>query len=236
MTPLSLKIVLVRPRNPLNIGAAARAMANFGFDRLAVVNPYAPVWRETRAAVEAEDIVLNAQVFPTLAQAVADCRLVLGTTCGKKRALDKETVPLPDIAGFLKKRTRGGAAQIAVVFGPEKTGLSREHLELCHAFLTVPTSARTPSMNLAQAVAVCCYEFSKMIDFAQVSLKAVKSELPTAAETEAVAAELDRLLQKTGIQNGIPPAMRLANARNLLLKLPLSRAELFYIRAIIKKL
>jgi len=207
-------------------------MANFGFDRLAVVDPYPPVWRETRAAPGAEDVVLNAGVFPNLAEAVADCHLVLGTTCGKNRAPDREAVPLPDIGKFLKKRAGKNSFNLTLVFGPEKTGLSNAHLELCHALLAVPTSARAPSMNLAQAAAVCCYELSKLADFSAAPLKKADSALPESGEIEAAARALGDALRESGIKDGKTPAMRLARLRGLLLKLPLSRRDLFYIRAL----
>jgi len=206
--------------------ASARAMANFGFKELAVVDPYEPVWRETRSAVEAEDVVKNARLFSSLAEAVADCHLVLGTTCGKNRVPERETVLLPDIGKFLEKRT----GKIAVVFGPEKTGLGNEHLLLCHAFLTVPTGKAVPSMNLAQAVAVCCYELSKLSRAARVSKRPAQSGLPVAGEIELVVAELCALLDSAGVKGRFVGDVRRAHIRYILQKLPLSRQELFYIK------
>lgn len=171
MSEWNWRVVLVRPRNPLNIGAAARALANFGFREMVVVAPFGPTWRETRSAVGAEDLVRSARAVDTLAEAVADRTLVVGTTSGSRRNLDRELIPLPDLPGWLKAnaatpRAAGRAerrrpAPAALLFGSEKTGLSNEHLSYCHALVRIPTSPGCPSMNLGQAVAVCCYELGR---------------------------------------------------------------------------
>lgn len=155
---LPIRVVLVRPRNPLNIGAAARAMANFGFDDLAVVKPFEEAWRETKSAVGAEDLVLNAREAKSLQEATGDCDLVLGTTVVRERDLARPVVRLPELAEFLAERK---PAKVAILFGNEKSGLSNLNLEKCHAYLTVPTSAKQPSMNLGHAVAAVCYELSR---------------------------------------------------------------------------
>ncbi len=170
------RVVLVRPRNPLNIGAAARAMANFGFEDLVVVRPYEPVWRETRSAVGAEAIIERARAVPDLAEAIADRTLVVGTTAGSRRNLDRELIPLNEFGEWLRQFERGkgrksGASSRApkgslrravLLFGSEKTGLSNECLSHCHALVRIPTTPECPSMNLGQAVAVSCYQISRL--------------------------------------------------------------------------
>ncbi len=153
---LSWRLVLVRPRNPLNIGAAARAMANFGLKDLVVVAPYDPVWQETRSAVGAEDVLRSARAVDTLEEAVKDSTLVVGTTSGSRRHLDRDLIPLAQFHAWLRIQKKHKRA--ALLFGSEKTGLSNEHLSFCHALIRIPTSAGCPSINLGQAVAVCCYE------------------------------------------------------------------------------
>ncbi len=164
---IHLRVVLVRPRNPLNIGAAARAMANFGFTDLAVVKPFAPVWRETTSAVGAEKLVLEARVFSDVEEAIGDRHLVVGTTALRNRALERPAVSLPDLMGYLAKNhpaySEEGGYKIALLFGPEKTGLSGACLERCHFWLTIPTDPGCPSMNLGQSVALCCYEWAKIL-------------------------------------------------------------------------
>ena len=154
-----LDVVLVSPRNPLNIGAAARAMANFGFERLSVVAPYAPTWREARSAVGAPQLLENAKESPTLAEAVAGSTLVVGTGTLTYRKPEQPVVPLPDLAPLVAEElARGG--RIALVYGSEKHGLTREDLSYCHILVEIPTDPRQPSMNLGQAVAVCLYELA----------------------------------------------------------------------------
>jgi len=152
-------VVLVRPRNPLNIGAAARAMANFGLAHLSVVAPYAPLWREARSAVGAPELLEDANESATLGEAVADCTLVLGTGTLTYRKPEQKVISLPVLAPIVSgELARGG--RVAVVFGPEKHGLTRDDLSFCHLLVEIPTDPRQPSMNLGQAVAVCLYELA----------------------------------------------------------------------------
>jgi tRNA/rRNA methyltransferase len=153
------RFVLVRPRNPLNIGAAARAMANFGLREMVVVAPYSPVWQETRSAVGAEEIVTSASAVQSLVEAIGDASLVVGTTAGSRRNLDRDLIPLPDFPAWLRQHKAMGRA--ALLFGSEKSGLSNEHLSYCHTLVRIPTAVDCPSMNLGQAVAVCAYELSR---------------------------------------------------------------------------
>ena len=154
-----IEIVLVAPRNPLNIGAVARAMANFGFTRLTVVAAYQPHWREARSAVGAPDLLQSARETSTLAEAVADRTLVIGTGTLTHRKPEQPVVSLPALAPFVElELARGG--RIALVFGPEKHGLTRQDLSWCHTFVEIPTDPRQPSMNLGQAAAVCLYELA----------------------------------------------------------------------------
>ncbi len=155
----ALEVVLVSPRNPLNIGAAARAMANFGFRRLSVVAPFAPTWREARSAVAAEDLLQNAKSTECLAEAVAGATLVVGTGTLTYRKAEQRVVSLPELAPLVERELERGG-RVALVFGSEKRGLRREDLAHCHLLAEIPTDARQPSMNLGQAVAVCLYELA----------------------------------------------------------------------------
>jgi tRNA/rRNA methyltransferase len=154
-----IDVVLVSPRNPLNIGAAARAMANFGFPRLSVVAPFEAHWREARSAVGAPELLENAQQYPTLAEAISACTLVIGTGTLTYRKPEQRVVSLPDLPALIQPEL-AQSGRIALVFGPEKHGLTRDDLSLCHMLLEIPTDPRQPSMNLGQAVAVCLYELS----------------------------------------------------------------------------
>ena len=159
-----ITVVLVSPRNPLNIGAVARAMANFGFSRLAVVAPYEEHWREAKSAVGAEDLLQQAQVFSSLREAIAGCHLVLGTGTLTYRKAEQPVVALPDLAPEIATALSPSAPapqNIALVFGQEKHGLTRDDLSWCHRLIEIPTDPAQPSMNLAQAVAVCLYELTR---------------------------------------------------------------------------
>jgi TrmH family RNA methyltransferase len=154
-----LTIVLVNPRNPLNIGAVARAMANFGFSHLSVVGAYETHWREARSAVGAPELLVNAREHATLSEAVAQQTLVLGTGTLTYRKPDQTAISLPALGPVIHQElARKG--RIAILFGSEKRGLSREDLSYCHALVEIPTDQQQPSMNLSQAAAVCLYELA----------------------------------------------------------------------------
>ena len=152
----NLRIVLVRTRNPLNIGAAARAMSNFGALHLRVVTPYEKAFREAVSAVGAEPLLASAQEFSSVAEAIADCSLVVGTTAIGNRELQHELFSLEDAAKKIRRKLASGP--VALLFGSEKTGLSNQDLSHCHWLLRVPTREGHRSMNLAQAVAIVLYE------------------------------------------------------------------------------
>ncbi len=189
MKPNDWRIVLVRPRNPLNIGAAARALANFGFQDLVVVAPYDPVWQEARSAVGASAVVKRARSVRTLLEAVGDCTLVVGTTTGSRRNLDRAPVPLRELCRQQPAQSRQRRA--ALLFGSEKTGLSNSDFSYCHLLARIPTSANCPSMNLGQAVAVCCYELARTADFPHAE-RAAPAGAPSPADLQSVEHVLDR--------------------------------------------
>lgn len=209
-----LDVVLVSPRNPLNIGAVARAMANFGFDRLRVVAPYAEHWREARSAVGAPELLAQAAEFATLAEAVAACTLVAGTGTLTYRKPEQPVVALPQLAPLLAAElARGG--RVALVFGPEKHGLTREDLAYCHVLVEIPTDVRQPSMNLGQAAAVCLYE---------VAMRTAQAEpAPQPAGSTAPSGSLERLaglIEETMAAASYSPAtMQTANQHDLRLLL-----------------
>ncbi len=156
-----LCVVLVSTRNPLNIGAAARAMCNFGFGRLRVVNHYEPAFREARSAIGAATLLASAEEFNTIADAVSDCTLVIGTTSTGRRNPQHPLHTLADASAMICKELHAAEQEkrkVAILFGSEKFGLLNEDLSHCHWVMHIPTNAEQPSMNLGQAVAVCLYE------------------------------------------------------------------------------
>ena len=221
-----LDVVLVSPRNPLNIGAAARAMANFGFSRLTVVAPYAPHWREARSAIGAPELLQNAKETASLAEAVADGTLVAGTGTLTYRKPEQPVVSLPGLAPVVRRElVRGG--RVVLVFGPEKHGLTREDLSYCHFLVEIPTDPRQPSMNLGQAVAVCLYELASRAFLSQASAPEIgTAQAADKAEERSLAASSGDLELLAGVVEEAmlaadysPSSMRAANRRDLRLLL-----------------
>jgi tRNA/rRNA methyltransferase len=128
-------------------------MSNFGFTGLRLVNPYQVAFQEARSAVHAHQILRDAEEFPTLDQAIADCRLVVGTTSLGHRELQHTLRPIESAGKLIRKRLATGP--VALLFGSEKFGLSNQDISYCHWLLRIGTQG---SMNLGQAVAVCLYE------------------------------------------------------------------------------
>ncbi len=188
-----LRVVLVEPRNPLNIGAAARAMNNFGFRRLRVVRPYAPSFREARSAVGASALLADAEEYKTVAEAVADCALVVGTTAGGRRGLKHPLKSLEEGARLIRRRL--GSAPVAILFGSEKRGLSNQDLSYCHSLMRIPTREAHGSMNLGQAVAVCMYELA---GGRKEKTGAETRERATAGEVERITTILLDALRESG--------------------------------------
>ena len=131
-------------------------MSNFGFLRMRVVNRYDVVFREARSAVGAPDLLKNAEEFPNVAEAIADCGLVVGTTAGGSRQLEHALYRLDAGGELICSRLK--MDRVALLFGSEKRGLSNDDLSYCHWLMRIPTRDAHSSMNLGQAVAVCLYE------------------------------------------------------------------------------
>lgn len=152
-----LRIVLVSPRNPLNIGAAARAMSNFGVRSLHLVNPYDRAFAEARSAVKSRYILEAAQIHNNLSDALAGCRLVVGTTASEGRDLHLPLYRLESAASQILQ----SAKPVALLFGSEKFGLSNDDLSYCQFLTRIPSRPEHGSMNLGQAIAICLYELHR---------------------------------------------------------------------------
>jgi TrmH family RNA methyltransferase len=210
-----INVVLVSPRNPLNIGAVARAMANFGFYRLTVVAPYDDHWREARSAIGAPELLKNARQVPTLAVAVADCTLVVGTGTLTARKAEQPVVSLP-LLGPCIRRELEICGRVALVFGPEKRGLTRADLSYCNLLVEIPTDTRQPSMNLGQAVAVCLYELASRTFAGDQDTASSESANTTANAPAATLDLLAEVIEQTMRFSGYSPqAMQKANRHDL---------------------
>jgi tRNA/rRNA methyltransferase len=202
--------VLVRPQLGENIGKAARAMLNFGLTEMRIVAPR-DGWPNPDAGPSAAgaDIVLErARVYETTAEAVADCAHVYATTV-RKRGVTKPVVG-PDEAGSAIHAEIGKSA---ILFGPERSGLETEDVALARTILTVPINPEFGSLNLAQAVILCAYEWSKQADLVQPT--AEDETLPPAPQEEldGLIAHLERMLEPKGYF--LPEARAEATRRTL---------------------
>src|SRR4029077_7176397 len=218
----NLRVVLVSPRNPLNIGAAARAMFNLGFSRLRLVNPYEVAFREARSAIGAREILESAEEFPSVADAIADCKLVVGTTSIGHRGLAHTLHRLGQGGPLIRAQLQLGPA--ALLFGSEKFGLSNEDLAHCHWLMRIATADRQHSMNLGQAVAVCLYELSRgELDAARAPARAPKPA--NAGETEQVTELLLDALGRSGYINPRTAASTKNKVRRLVRRLDLNARD-----------
>jgi len=188
-----LRVVLVDARNPLNIGAAARAMSNFGIRRLRVVNPYQVAFRQARSAVGAADLLSAAEEFSTVAEAVADCALVVGTTAVGHRELQHPLRRL-EAGGRIIRKTLS-AENVALLFGSERFGLTNQDLSHCHWLMTIPTRREHTSMNLGQAVALCLYE---LVRNGKVPLAKESKRPARAGEIQRLSVMLLEILNASG--------------------------------------
>ena len=202
-------IVLVRPQLGENIGKAARAMANFGLTEMRLVTPRDgwPNPSATPASAGAEDILDNAKVYPGTAEAVADCAHVYATTV-RKRGVTKEVVT-PEAAAREICTQEGRSA---VLFGPERSGLETEDVALARKILTVPINPGFGSLNLAQAVILVAYEWSKHQTLAVPTIEELLPPAPQ-AELEGLIAHLEGMLEPKGYF--LPEARAEATRRTL---------------------
>ncbi len=221
MTGGALRVVLVSTRNPLNIGAAARAMANFGFSTLRVVNPYDVAFREARSAVDAGAVMQAAEVYTSVAEAVADCSLVVGTTSIGNRALEHPLRRLEHGGRLIRRHLGSGNA--ALLFGSEKFGLSNEDLSHCHWLMRIATVDQEHSMNLGQAVAVCLHELVR----SPAAARAMPEELKPAeeGENERITEMLLEALRRSGYVNPVVEGSTEEKVRRLVRRMKLSARD-----------
>jgi TrmH family RNA methyltransferase len=229
MEPAGVVIVLVRPSRAANVAAACRAMKNMGLSTLRLVAPPPALeLAENRAsAYGAWDVFDAAAAFPDLVGAVSDATLVVGTS-GKEQ-------PRTWTPRELARRSREGAGRLAVVFGPEASGLSGDELRLCHATVRIPSDAAQPSLNLAQAVLVVAYE----LFLARLEAQPPVPQGPpgaSAGELEGALAELQRSLLGLGYLNPQNPEPILGELRALLVRAAPSVREVALLRGLARQL
>ncbi len=233
--PDRLRVVLVGTQHPGNIGAAARAMKTMGLDRLVLVAPEQyPADEAFRRAAGADDVLAAARVAGTLAEAVADCHFVLGCTARSRRvALDELS---PREAGE-RAVSMAGKGEVALVFGRERTGLSNEELQLCHAAVHIPANPVYSSLNLAAAVQVLAYELRLALlaragHAASVAGEA-EEDMASHAQMEGFFAQLADALDEVDFHKGRAPESAMRKLRRLFLRSHPSEQEVRLLRGIL---
>lgn len=227
----NLRVVLVATRNPLNMGAVARAMSNFGALHLRVVKPYAKAYREAVSAVGASGVMKDAEEFATVAEAVADCTLAVGTTAVGNRDVRQPLRSLQEAAPLIRKRMAKG--RVALLFGSEKRGLSNEDMSYCHWLLRIPTREEHRSMNLGQAAAVCLYEISKL----EVGKTKIEARDPAKMETvERIAGAWLEALNRSGYVGPRARATAEEKLRRMLRRFVLEERDAEVVLGMMKKI
>jgi len=235
-----LRIVLVCTQHPGNIGSAARAIKTMGLSRLVLVGPErAPSAEASALAAGADDVLAAAPRFETLAEAVADCRLVLGCTARSRRVALDELLPREAAARAVADATAG--AEVALVFGRERTGLTNDELQLCHAAVHIPANPDYSSLNLAAAVQVLAYELRlAMLGLAAggggaaVAADAARADPPAShAELEGFFAQLGGTLDAIDFHKGRAPESAMRKLRRLFLRADLDAREVRLLRGIL---
>jgi TrmH family RNA methyltransferase len=217
----NLRVVLIEPRNPLNIGAAARAMSNFGFLDLRLVKPYDVAFREAVSGVGAGHLMKRAHVYETLAEALAGVSLVVGATGIGHRQFHHPLYRLERGGRMLKRHL--AAAPAALLFGSEKFGLSNDDLSYCHYLVHIPTRAEHDSMNLGQAVALCLYELARAPMAARQLPGA--AELAPGEDVERFTQLLLEMLEESGYSDFSSGPSSVEKARRLVRRLALRSGD-----------
>jgi tRNA/rRNA methyltransferase len=226
-------IVLVRPQLGENIGKAARAMLNFGLTEMRLVAPRDgwPNPSAGPAAAGADVVLAGAQVFATLAEAVADCAHVYATTV-RKRGVTKPVLTPEEAARAIHR----DVGRSAIVFGPERAGLETEDVALARAIVTVPINPEFGSLNLAQAVILCAYEWSKSATLAQPTAEDLLPPAPQ-DELEGLIGHIETMLDAR--EYFFPPSRAVATRltlRNLLTKPGWNHLEVRTLRGVLSQL
>ncbi len=201
-------------------------MANFDLSHLTIVAPFAVNWTEAKSAVGAPDLLRRARVCDTLAEAVADCSLVIGTGSLDRRRPEQRIVSMPEAAALLravlaaeptqpaKPAAENSPSRVALVFGSEKHGLTSDDLTWCHAIAVIDTAHEQPSMNLGQAVAVALYELTRAIDSspARPTPPLAPAALPSSEQLDRLAALIEETMEQA---NYLTRGLRSANGEAL---------------------
>jgi tRNA/rRNA methyltransferase len=231
--PMSLDriaVVLARASHPGNVGSAARAMKTMGFTDLRLVDPPA-ITDEARAlAAGAVDVLDGAASFASLGAGLADCVLAVGFTT-RARDLSHESASVRELAPRLLEESAHGT--VALVFGNETSGLSNEELGCCQRIATIPANPAYPSLNLAAAVQVACYEIATAAGCFEPSVRG-GDEPATVADVEALHAHFERVILASGHLDPAHPGRLLERLRRLFARARLERSEVKLLRGVLE--
>ena len=227
----NIRIVLVEPAHPGNIGAAARAMKTMGLGRLSLVNParFPDPQAEWRAA-SAGDVIERCRVFDDLNSAIAECHWVAGTSA-RERRIPWPAADVREAAAEIARQAQTG--MVAVLFGRETSGLTNEELQRCNRHLRIPASPDYPSLNLAMAVQVVAYEIYRQAGDASRTPPAWDRAPATAAAVEALLAHLGEVLTATEFLDPDNPGQTLTRLRRLLARVQLDETEVGMLRGML---
>ena len=196
-------------------------MSNFGVRHLSLVNPYEVAFREARSAVGASAVLSGAREFASVAEAVADCSLVVGTTAVRNRVLEHPLRRLNDQSASII-HTAMQSGRVALLFGSEKIGLTNEDFTHCHWLLNIPTHEQHISMNLGQAVAVCLFGFARIVAEEGTT---VDGEPAAAGEVEKITQNLYEALKISGYVKPGNDRVSENKVRRLMLRLNLQAMD-----------
>lgn len=234
-----IRIVLVEPAGALNVGSAARVMANMGLTHLVLVNPHCdPLGEEARRmAVHAAAILAQATVVETLPAALTGCTRAIATTA-RPRTLETP-LELPEVALPWLLNATGSTTTTALIFGPEDRGLSNEELNYAQRFVCIPSDPDYPSLNLAQAIAVCCYELARAahprVDPPPVSQPDNPLTTATLEKLEGFYQHLEAILLKIGYLYPHTASSRMEKFRRFFLRAAPTQPELAMLRGILRQ-
>jgi tRNA/rRNA methyltransferase len=233
----NISIILVRPQGAGNMGSVSRAMKNMGFHRLILVQPgQDPLSPEARMmATSAKDILENASIFPCLEGALKDFRWIAGTSARKGRTRGPFT-SLREICLEIVVHARD--VPVAVLFGPEDRGLTNRELDPCQAFISIPTHPGLPSLNLAQAVMLVCYEL-RMADLLGQGDESKAGLLTKPAEfrtIEAMYGQMEELLLRIGFLDPQNPKRIMHTLRRIFGRANLGDRDVAILRGIFRQM
>lgn len=231
---MTVRIILVGTTHPGNIGAAARAMKNMGLTDLVLVRPRSyPHDDATARASGAADVLDAARVVDSLKEALRDCSYVAGASA-RSRTIGWPAMAPRDCAERLLVESRHG--QVAVVFGPENSGLKNEDIDRCHTLLTIPTSPGFSSLNLAMAVQVICYEL-RMAEIGEADDGDTSGVPPaTGEELEHFYVHLEEVLTAGGFLDPENPRLLMRRLRRLFVRAKPDQNEINILRGMLAAL